>query len=141
MSHDNQRHDDDDDGEASIDRADEDLTQDAPPPVDVLLPVQVVGPVRVQEVAVYIPATRNSVLGPNEISQILGGDPRRSHSYIVSTATDIYVGTSRGQVAAGTAAVWPAGYPLVWRGRNEVWVRNASETTETRVSIITEDLQ
>jgi len=124
-----------------IDRADADLDQDAPAPLDVVLPVEVIGPVRIQDLPVHIPETKSVTLPADTAEQLLSGDPRRSRAIIISTDTDFYVGTSRGQVANGAAAVWPAFYPLFWHGRGAVWVRNASATSPTRISAISEVMQ
>lgn len=127
--------------EETIDRADQDLDQDAPPALDVVLQVEVVGPVRTQDIAVAVPATRHVVLAGDETTQLIGGDPRRRMAKIISTVNDIYVSPSRADILSGTAAVWPATLPLEWHGREAVYVRNANPATETIVSVISEALQ
>lgn len=124
-----------------IDRADADLDQDAPAPLDVVLQVEVVGPVRTQELGVYVPSTRSLDLVPDQVEQLLTGDPRRSQVILISTSADFYVSSSRSDVEAKTAAKWPASLPLRWRGRGPIYVRNGSAVIPTTVSAISETLQ
>lgn len=127
--------------EETLDRADQDLDQDAPEPLDVVLQVAVVGPVRTQDIAVNVPATRNVRLDPDQTEQLVSGDPHRRMVKIISTVNDIYVSPSRSDVLAGTAAIWPATLPLEWHGRGPVYVRNTNPATQTIVSAISEALQ
>lgn len=124
-----------------IDRADADLDQDAPAPLDVVLEVKVVGPVRTQALAVHVPSTRAVILAGDQTEQLLSGDPRRAQMVVISTVNDFYVSPNRADVAQGSCAVWPAQLPLVLHHRGPIYVRNANPAVPTTVSAIVETLQ
>lgn len=122
------------------DLADVEQTEELPPLAPVAVPVQVDGPVRVQQVPTVAADARTYILG-DAATKILGRDPRRSVAILMAAtgAVPFLFGYSQAAADAGTAAAWPAGLALPLHSNEEVWVRSGTPGTPVTLTVVAEN--
>jgi len=102
------------------------------------VPVYVQGPIRVQE----LPCEDGSLITftvDNNGYRISDEDFRRRILTLISRDDDLWVGRTKGEVQAQTAAWWPKLTPLILRSRFGVYVATVTAATTSRISVITEE--
>lgn len=104
-------------------------------PVAPTVPVEVQGPVQVDE----LPARSGgcfAVTASTAPLRLLGNDPRRKRAVVISIDQNIYIGNTSSQVLMPSgAALWPQDVALELQNSDEWWVAAASSTTTVTVIV------
>lgn len=91
------------------------------------LPVNVVGPVRVQPMPCKFTTTSLAVLSDSVPRRVLTEDPRRGKATLMLTnaASAIKFAFRQGACDSANASIWPNGVPLELHGMTELWIAPA----------------
>jgi hypothetical protein len=100
------------------------------------VPVDVQGPVKVQQMPAQTGSTRNYSVVDTDATKITKNDPRRSRLRIWTQTQPVYVGYTQAEALGTQAAILPTGLILEIGNLNEVWVRSATAGQTAVVSAL-----
>lgn len=106
-------------------------------PVGPRVPVEQAGPVRVQQLGSEDTASfARSIVDTTPSTKLLNFDDRRSQAVVWSTDQPFFLGTTLGEVDAGTCAKVPINTPITLKGKKKWYARSATPATPATVSCI-----
>jgi len=102
------------------------------------IPVEVVAPVRVDELPVRSGGMFTRSVAQTPTRATLSANPLRKAATIIPLDGDVRIGTSQGEALAnGSGAILPAGVPLVTTLADDIWIGSAVAAT-AQVSVFVE---
>lgn len=115
----------------------DELQQEEPPERPLCpTPVNVEGPVRVQELPTHLGGLRTITIDTTGgTAPVLKADPRRKQVTLLAHDQDIRLGTSQQGAVGSTGALWPVSVPLVLQTGDELWIVSTTGTTELTVIV------
>lgn len=120
----------------SMDREpDEDAVQGLEP-VGPRVPVEQLGPVRVQQLGAEDSSARGITVDDVQGGKLCNYDDRRTRLIVIPIDQPIWLATSQDQVQAQTCAQIPKGVPIEIRGKRKWFARSATPASSALVSVI-----
>lgn len=102
------------------------------------VPVRHDGPIQTRELPSRLGISKSRSVPDTETWKALSADPRRKSATLIAASQPFYVAQDKDLVSGGQCAQWPSSVALVITHQEAVYVRCATTSNSTIVSVLSE---